>query len=603
MSRLAVALIFIIVIGVIIGLISSYQSANSLELHEVSLRSFNLGVTSVSIQFDLNFKNRSPFMLVLRDLDYKVYVADRLVGTGYKESLIVPAQGSSTVPIEVKLTVVGTISYIASLLMGKDISGELRVSGKLPIMLFGIIELPAYIPVSYSKTFSVAGHQPLKVSAEWLGTQISPGQCIQFLVTLAEQDHYVVEVREDRMLEQDRTVARYNGFGTLKETFCLNYTPPSSVRGFFLKVIASNGREWQQEANYPPRLKLSVVKTRVSANWESNSISVGECVFFSVSTDPPESFTVEVREDRVAALDVTIRSYHGHGSLRQQFCLTYSPDVSVRGYFIKLILSSGDVWEQDTGYPPRLSLRVPPKHGTPTIIDAVFMSGKQRIGRAKVGETIEAIVRIMARGGPLHGKLTVNIKKDIPLGTDVVYVSRTFDVNLADNQELQVNLVWSPDQASDSQLRGYFIEVLFDGEKVWTMPDSYPPRLRVEALKTGYVRVIDAFWVKDGVRVTSVNLGDRVEAHVVIQASGGDVEGTIRVKIRKDIAFAPDEDFDEKVFAIKLEEGQTLELVIEFRPNQRSGTLFRGLFIEVDMITWNQQWTMADSYPPRLRIY
>ncbi len=80
-----------------------------------------------------------------------------------------------------------------------------------------------------------------------------------------------------------------------------------------------------------------MAKTMVSAYWESDSISPGECVFFSVNTDPPESFTVEIREDRAAAPDVTIGTYHGHGSLRQPFCLTYSPDMSARGYFIKLV--------------------------------------------------------------------------------------------------------------------------------------------------------------------------------------------------------------------------------------------------------------------------
>ncbi len=56
------------------------------------------------------------------------------------------------------------------------------------------------------------------------------------------------------------------------------------------------------------------------------------------------------------------------------------------------------------------------------------MSGDQRIAKAYIGEAIEAVVKIVARGGPVSGKLTVNIKKDIPLGTDVVYVSQTFDI-------------------------------------------------------------------------------------------------------------------------------------------------------------------------------
>ncbi len=138
---------------------------------------------------------------------------------------------SSTVSLEVQVSVIDTVSFVASLLTERSVSGELRVSGKVPVMLFGIVELPAYIPVNYVKIFNVAGKQPLQLSAGWLGTEISPGQCVQFYITLHEQVHYVVEVREDRAFESDRVVAQYNGFGNLRKTFCLNYNPTPSVRG------------------------------------------------------------------------------------------------------------------------------------------------------------------------------------------------------------------------------------------------------------------------------------------------------------------------------------------------------------------------------------
>lgn len=226
------------------------------------------------------------------------------------------------------------------------------------------------------------------------------------------------------------------------------------------------------------------------------------------------------------------------------------------------------------------------------------MSGDQRIAKAYIGEAIEAVVKIVARGGPVSGKLTVNIKKDIPLGTDVVYVSQTFDINLAENQAVQVGLVWSPDQASGSQLRGYFIEVLFDGEKIWTMPNNYPPRLTVEAMKTGYIRVIDAFWVKNGIRIISAELGDRVEAHVVVKAFNGQFYGGVKIKIKKDIPLAPDEDFAEADFNIILEEGQETDLTVVFRPDEPSSSRLRGYFIEV-LVGGQGTWTMVDDYPPQ----
>ncbi len=289
-----------------------------------------------------------------------------------------------------------------------------------------------------------------------------------------------------------------------------------------------------------------------------------------------------------------------------QVGLVWSPDQAsgsqLRGYFIEVLFDGEKIWTMPNNYPPRLTVEAM-KTGYIRVIDAFWVKNGIRIISAELGDRVEAHVVVKAFNGQFYGGVKIKIKKDIPLAPDEDFAEADFNIILEEGQETDLTVVFRPDEPSSSRLRGYFIEVLVGGQGTWTMVDDYPPRLTVARPRAGIPVVIDAFWIKDGVKVVSVNLGDRTEAHVTIQASGGNVEGIIRVKIRKDIAFAPDEDFVEKVFEVRLGEGQTVELVIEFRPNQRSGTFFRGLFIEVELITWNQHWTMPDEYPPRLRIY
>jgi hypothetical protein len=158
-----------------------------------------------------------------------------------------------------------------------------------------------------------------------------------------------------------------------------------------------------------------------------------------------------------------------------------------------------------------------------------------------------------------------------------------------------------PDEPSAGSLRGYFIEIWFNGQKVQVMSSSYPPRLKVTLSSQGLPEVEDAYWIIGSTKVTTAMVSDRVEAHVTIRAIDGPLEGYVTVKVRKDIALLPDTDYLVKTYQISVRNGEETDVSLTFYPDEASVGSLRGYFIEVDFTTWDKEWTMDSSYPPRLK--
>lgn len=111
-----------------------------------------------------------------------------------------------------------------------------------------------------------------------------------------------------------------------------------------------------------------------------------------------------------------------------------------------------------------------------------------------------------------------------------------------------------------------------------------------------------ALWEVAGQRVTTANVGDEVEAHVVIKTIREYI-GSIMIKIRKDIAFQPErKDYYVETVPVNLIGGQEKEIELTFVPDQSRGNSLRGYFIEVDFLDSLTKWVMENSYPPRLRV-
>lgn len=113
--------------------------------------------------------------------------------------------------------------------------------------------------------------------------------------------------------------------------------------------------------------------------------------------------------------------------------------------------------------------------------------------------------------------------------------------------------------------------------------------------------VQEVFWRVDGRNSTTANIGDEVEAHVVVKTEEEYV-GSMVVKLRKDVSFWSDSDYSTKTVPVDLKGGEATELELVFAPDEASGGSLRGYFVEVDFTLTHTNWVMENSYPPRLRV-
>jgi len=225
---------------------------------------------------------------------------------------------------------------------------------------------------------------------------------------------------------------------------------------------------------------------------------------------------------------------------------------------------------------------------------------------ATVGENVGVVVGLRC-----DEKLTYNIKvvvkEDIAYGFDKVIYTYTTTVRFPGYKT--VKFTWIPPEPSHGRLRGYFIEVYADNRKIYSMPNNYPPRLKVseqnpaptQTASEGELHLINVYWLVNGIKSYTAHVGDNVEGCVLITAEEGKVDASIGIQIKKDLTLRPDKTLTEKYFTITLNPGEERTLCISFIPQERSGTWFRGYFIEVH-VNGNKFYTMPSHYPPRLKI-
>jgi len=116
--------------------------------------------------------------------------------------------------------------------------------------------------------------------------------------------------------------------------------------------------------------------------------------------------------------------------------------------------------------------------------------------------------------------------------------------------------------------------------------------------------VDEAFWLLNGTKVTSVTVGSRVEARVVVRATA-EYTGSIVVKVRKDVKWWFDSDYAASTTPTSLVGGQRLEIKLSFVPDEASsGRVWSlvGYFIEVEFSATRTRWVMEGTYPPRLHV-
>lgn len=116
--------------------------------------------------------------------------------------------------------------------------------------------------------------------------------------------------------------------------------------------------------------------------------------------------------------------------------------------------------------------------------------------------------------------------------------------------------------------------------------------------------VEQAVWQVGGRGVSTANIGQEVEARVVIRVVEEYV-GSIVFRVKKDVSLWFDSDFHVSTIPVDLAGGEKETIEIKFTPDEASGGGvggLRGYFIEVEFRVTRTTWEMENTYPPRLIV-
>ncbi len=131
---------------------------------------------------------------------------------------------------------------------------------------------------------------------------------------------------------------------------------------------------------------------------------------------------------------------------------------------------------------PKLEAR----NKTSPLVEQVFWQvNNQNVTNVLLGQEVE-VHAVVGATEQYAGSVVVKVRKDIAYWFDRDYSIVTFPLNLAGGHTTELELTFSPDEATQGRLRGYFVEIQFSATgKKWVMEDSYPPRLEVLVLLPG----------------------------------------------------------------------------------------------------------------------
>ena len=513
-KKAAIILLVVMVLSFLGYIVAYYVSARSIE---IAIQSFSFRTTDVisaifsrkvDLDIYLRVTGRGPLTVNVKAFSARIYIEDIYAGVIRSfEGFSIPAGGSRTVHLILTLDLssvsLGDIQRIVSVLS----AGEVKISleGWVDvIVLFTTIT----VPFSHTRYMLVGSGQPEVDSALWDVTEASAGEAVGFTVVVRNKyrgasisGKLTVVVMEDIAWGFDKEAARYDfqiqlGAGEIRQVSGTFTTyAHSNTRGFYLKIYWNGNLIYEMSSAYPPRLAVRGAGSIevVDAYWIVNGIRTYTCtlgdeveahvIIRAVGGSVSGTITLKVRKDISLAPDVDFAARDFVFSLNegefQELVLKFTPnEVSsskLRGYFIELEgLAS---WTMPNTYPPRLTVKSRATEGQLSLLDVYWVVNGERVTVCKVNDRVTAHIVVKAEGGYVKGMLTVKVRKDIPLAPDVDYKVVNISVDLTSGQTMDITIVFYPDAPSSITLRGYFIEL--EGLISWTMPNIYPPRLKV----------------------------------------------------------------------------------------------------------------------------
>lgn len=225
-------------------------------------------------------------------------------------------------------------------------------------------------------------------------------------------------------------------------------------------------------------------------------------------------------------------------------------------------------------------------------------SAGSEVTAAPLGETTTLNLILLARKDVI-GHLEINIRKDIEYYHDENVYTTSIPLSMSAGQNISFELNFTPQEASEGGVRGYFAEIVLDGNSVYTMPSSYPPRLRVLKSK---LNILDAKWFVGGSEVTTAKVGDHVTGVLYLMVSNANLSGILDIIAKKDIQLGPDQDVTRRTYQLSMPAGASFNITVDFDATLATERSFRGYFLEL-LLNGDKVYTMPSSYPPRLATY
>jgi len=122
------------------------------------------------------------------------------------------------------------------------------------------------------------------------------------------------------------------------------------------------------------------------------------------------------------------------------------------------------------------------------IVDAYWTVKGSRVTSARIGDEVMAHIKVKAQDSTVQGTVTLKVMQDATAWFDEDYATSEVSVVLTSGTEKEYSITFVPFDASgedlkhvlgEPELRGYYIEVEFKDDMIYTMKSAYPPRLTV----------------------------------------------------------------------------------------------------------------------------
>lgn len=642
-------LLILLIVGTPIALIGVYYISATSALFTISSVGFSdipdpievLLTRKIDVDIYLDVVGQGLVSVPVKSTSGQIYLENIYMGAVKNtEGFMIPSSGTRTIHLVFHLD----LSDISLEDLERAVSSVRAHGGEISVKFEGYVEpilliFPITVPISQTSYILTTSVKPTILSMSWDVSSVEVGETCSFRIRLQNtyrgstiQGNLKVIVREDVSWGFDKDAQKYDFPIILKpgdekyisDTFSVYKEP--QTRGFFLKAMWGSNILEEQSESYPPRLKvvkgtLEILDTYWIAdgtsvsNVEAGRVVEGRIVVRAINGNFHGTVTLRVRKDFVLFPDIdyyyrSIELYLNRGQSKE-LGITFAPDeatsLSLRGYFIEVDFDE-ESWTMASDYPPRLKVKkIEEIVSTLQVLDTYWIIDETEVTSAKVDDRVEIWIQVKAIGGKFDGIVIIKIRKDLIVMPDVTYVSREKSISLDEGETIWLRAYFTPDEASSLTIRGYFLEAEYNDES-WTMESNYPPRLKVskteeEAVtEQGTPVLLEVWWTVGKDRVTRAQVGSNIVAHIKIKAKEGRLDGSVLVRIRKDIPLLPDEDYTVKTFEISVDEGKTVELTVRFSPDKATGLRLRGYFIQIDFTTWDETWTMEDSYPPRLKV-